>query len=88
MNTIVLLLLYVNKILKINFFVDKTAHLRHYWCMIFCEYCGSDTELLGSKRIEFAEGVVIREEKRKCNKCGHKFYVMLDNKDMENTSGE
>ena len=56
--------------------------------MIYCEYCGSDTELLGSKRIEFAEGVAIREERRKCNKCGHKFYVMLDNKDMENTDGE
>jgi transcriptional regulator NrdR family protein len=47
--------------------------------MIFCEYCGSDTELLGSKRIEFAEGVVIREERRKCNRCNRKFYVMLEN---------
>lgn len=56
--------------------------------MIYCEYCGSDTELLGSKRIEFAEGVVIREEHRKCHKCKYKFYVMLENKDMENNSGQ
>jgi transcriptional regulator NrdR family protein len=56
--------------------------------MQFCEYCGSETEIIGSKLVELSWGVTVTEQRRKCVKCEHTFYVMFENKDTENTDGK
>jgi len=51
--------------------------------MEFCEYCGSECELLGMTTIELAEGVTVREEHYKCTKCKYSFYVTKKNEGNE-----
>lgn len=56
--------------------------------MEFCEYCGSDTELTGTKNFEMSDGVMVKEEYHKCPNCHYRFYVMKENKDMEKEDGK
>jgi len=59
--------------------------------MIFCEYCGSPTDLVSAKEFKYNEIFnlpLVVEEHRKCQKCFNKFYVLFEANKYNNNKHE